>query len=161
LSNKNRTVVKDGRLQVKKKRTDRSYLQPEPPAAPATEADPVDELVPSADAALTESAAPAAPEPAAEAPPEDPAAAFTPPPPAPPPVQPAPIAPPATAVAATAPLTGAARALQQQGVRKRREVDLDELARRDSSYAMHELRRIAILTAMVVLTLVVLAIVLR
>ena len=60
-----------------------------------------------------------------------------------------------------APRGGAARALQQQGVRKRREVDVNELARRDSSYAMHELRRIAILAVMVVVSLIVLAIVLR
>jgi hypothetical protein len=40
-------------------------------------------------------------------------------------------------------------------------LDLNELGRRDSSYAMHELRRIAILTAIVVVTLIVLAIFLR
>jgi hypothetical protein len=56
---------------------------------------------------------------------------------------------------------GAARALQQQGVRKRRDIDVDALGRRDTSYAMHELRRIAILAVMVVVTLVVLGIVLR
>jgi hypothetical protein len=31
------------------------------------------------------------------------------------------------------------RALQQQGVRRRREVDVDELARADTRYALHEL----------------------
>lgn len=54
-----------------------------------------------------------------------------------------------------------ARALQQQGVRRRREFDIHALAERDTRYAMHELRRIAILTVLVIITLIVLAIVLR
>ncbi len=53
------------------------------------------------------------------------------------------------------------RAIQQQGVRKRREFDVQALALRDSSYALHELRRIFILASMVVITLVVLWFVLR
>jgi hypothetical protein len=160
LANKNRTVVKDGRLQVKPKRTDRSYLQPSPtPQAPEAVTDPEPGEVPAVTTEpATDAAAASAPEAAARTP-DDAAAAATlsPPPPAPAP------AAPTAAVAATgaAPATGAARALQQQGVRKRREVDLNELARRDSSYAMHELRRIAILTVIVVVSLVVLAVVLR
>ena len=53
------------------------------------------------------------------------------------------------------------RAIQQQGVRKRREFDVQSLAVRDTQYAIHELRRIAILATMVVVTLIVLGIVLR
>jgi hypothetical protein len=166
LANKNRTVVKDGRIQVKKKRTDRSYLQPEasPPAPPVTETEgaPVDAPEPVAAGVATESvetdAAPAlVPSPVVE---PDPVSAFTTPPPPPAPA-PAAVVPAAAATAPAAPRTGAARALQQQGVRKRREVDVNELARRDSSYAMHELRRIAILAVMVVAALIVLAVVLR
>ena len=63
--------------------------------------------------------------------------------------------------AAPARLSGSARALQQQGVRKRREFDVNALAMRDSKYAIHELRRIFILATMVVITLIVLAFVLR
>ena len=46
-------------------------------------------------------------------------------------------------------------------MRKRGDVDLGALARRDTSYAYHELRRIAVLATMVILTLVVLWFVLR
>ena len=53
------------------------------------------------------------------------------------------------------------RAMQQQGVRKRREFDVQSLAVRDTQYAIHELRRIAILAAMIVVTLIVLGFVLR
>ena len=53
------------------------------------------------------------------------------------------------------------RALQQQGIRRRREFDVDALAERDTRYAYHELRRILILTSMVIVTLIVLGIVLR
>jgi hypothetical protein len=53
------------------------------------------------------------------------------------------------------------RAIQHQGVRRRRELDLHALAVADTKYAIHELRRIAVLAAMVVVTLVVLGIVLR
>ena len=58
-------------------------------------------------------------------------------------------------------LPGSVRALQQQGVRRRRELDVEALAVRDSQYAVHELRRILILATMVFVTLVVLGIVLR
>ena len=53
------------------------------------------------------------------------------------------------------------RAIQQQGVRKRGDLDLHALAVSDSKYALHELRRIVVLAAMVVATLIVLAMVLR
>jgi hypothetical protein len=75
--------------------------------------------------------------------------------------------PPAAEAPAPAPartsgkLPTAIRAIQQQGVRKRRDVDVQALAVRDTKYALHELRRIAILATMVVVTLVVLGIVLR
>jgi hypothetical protein len=166
LSNKNRTVVKDGRIQVKKKRTDRSYLQTEAApasvdadssAAPAEPAgavatEPAPEVTSSLNAGAPASEPEALSAPAVEA---DPVAAFTAPPPAPV------VAAAAAPVVAAPPRGGAARALQQQGVRKRREIDVNELARRDSSYAMHELRRIAILTVLVVVALVVLTLVLR
>jgi hypothetical protein len=58
-------------------------------------------------------------------------------------------------------LPSAVRAMQQQGVRKRRELDLHALAVNDTRYAMHELRRIAVLATMVVVTLIVLGVVLR
>ncbi len=144
MPSQNRPVVKDGRLVVKK-RTDRSYLkpttEPENASAPseaesaATAAPTADETVPVTTSAAT--AAFAAPEATPAAPP-----ALTP------------------AVAA-APKSATARALEQQGVRKRREVDLDAVAKRDSDYAMHELRRIAILTALVVVALVILTLTLR
>ncbi|HXK34548.1 MAG TPA: hypothetical protein VNM91_11110, partial [Dehalococcoidia bacterium] len=70
-------------------------------------------------------------------------------------------APAAAAPARPVPAVGAARALQQQGVRKRRDVDVVELLRRDSAYALHELRRIAILAAILITTLIVLGVVLR
>ena len=57
--------------------------------------------------------------------------------------------------------SGSVRAMQQQGVRHRRELDVNELAMRDTHYAMHELRRIAVLTALVIIALIVLTIVLR
>lgn len=127
----NRPLVRDGRIQTKK-RTDRSYLRP--PAAPAPAAPPADAAEPDALAepdAVAEILATAAP----------------------------------AVAAATAAIPGrlpaAVRAIQQQGVRKRREVDLHALAVNDTRYAMHELRRIAVLAAMVVITLIVLGIVLR
>lgn len=135
----NRPLVRDGRLQSRKRRTDRSYLrQAQEPEAPAEEEVREEEQ--------PEAAAEPASEPAANgataAEPEE-----------------------ATAPAATAvrpsKLPTAVRALQQQGVRKRRDVNARAVMERDSRYAMHELRRIFILTAMVVATLIVLAIVLR
>ncbi len=139
----NRPLVRDGRLQAKKKRTDRSYLRPEP-AQPAAEPAPVEEDVPDA-SDVVRAAARAAAEPEAA--------------PAPAGVE------PSTPVPATRTQTGklptAVRAMQQQGVRKRREFDIHALAIRDTNYAKHELRRIAILATMVVVTLVVLTFVLR
>lgn len=142
MPSQNRPVVKDGRLVVKK-RTDRSYLKPSaaepeiaaPDVLPETDAPVVDETTPVATSAAT--------------------AAFTAP-------TAAPAAPPASApTPAPAAKSATARALEQQGVRKRREVDLDAVARRDSNYAMHELRRIAILTAIVIAVLVILTLTLR
>ncbi len=139
-----RPVVRDGRLQVKKKRTDRSYLRPGTAAEPQ-----ISEEEPNTEEAPAEIAAMA-----------DPTAAFAPPPPPPPPA--APTAPaPAAGPSANLRTTGAARALQQQGVRKRSDVDLQALATRDTSYALHELRRIGVLAVMVVTTLIVLGIVMR
>ena len=153
----NRPLVRDGRLQAKKKRTDRSYLRPGSPesapqpdeaAAPAEEVDatPVDETTPAETAAPAEPVRPPTREtgrPAARA-------ATQARPAAPAPARPAPTRVPTSV-----------RAMQQQGVRKRREFDVQSLAVRDTQYAIHELRRIAILAAMIVVTLVVLGFVLR
>jgi hypothetical protein len=147
----NRAYVRDGRLQVKKKRTDRSYLGAQP-AAPATveEAAP-DQAVPDGtapgettnlEAATTASTAAAVAEPVETE------------------VDPAPAAQPAE-FTPQGRQQGAARALQQQGVRKRGELDVQTLAERDTKYAIHELRRILVLTALIIATLIVLAIVLR
>jgi hypothetical protein len=138
LPRQNRPLVRDGRLQAgKKKRTDRSYLgggtQP-PEALPESDAA---ELEPD----TTETAA----EPTLTA---ELAAATAP-------------APARPTRAPSNRLPTSVRAIQQQGVRKRRELDVDALAERDTRYALHELRRIFILTALVVATLIVLAIVLR
>lgn len=137
----NRPLVRDGRLQARKKRTDRSYLAPTPAEAPVEPAPAEEEEEPDA-TDVVRAAARAAAEP-----------------------QPAPAVEPAAPVPASRPPTGklptAVRALQQQGVRKRREFDIQALAIRDTNYAKHELRRIAILAAMVVITLVVLTFVLR
>ena len=117
----NRPLVRDGRIQTKK-RTDRSYLRPgaEPAANPDGSADPAGEPDEVAEVIAT----------AAES------------------------VPPSR-------LPSAVRAMQQQGVRKRRELDLHALALSDTRYALHELRRIAVLATMVVVTLIVLGIVLR
>ena len=156
----NRPLVRDGRLQAKKKRTDRSYLRPGPPesapqpdeaAAPTEEVEaapetPVDETTPAETAAPAEQVRPSAREtgrPAARA-------ATQTRPAAPAPARPAPTRVPTSV-----------RAMQQQGVRKRREFDVQSLAVRDTQYAIHELRRIAILAAMIVVTLIVLGFVLR
>lgn len=139
----NRPLVRDGRLQARKKRTDRSYLRPEP-ARPAAEPAPAEEEEEPDATDVVRAAARAAAEPEAEAAPAvEPAAA------APAPRQ------------QTGKLPTAVRAMQQQGVRKRREFDIRALAIRDTNYAKHELRRIAILAAMVIVTLVVLTFVLR
>lgn len=145
-------MVRDGRLQTPKKRTDRSYLRPTPGVA--------DEALPE-DAAIDESVAPdeALPESGgAEAPiatSAEPTTAFA---------APTPVPAPAGPVAGTttySKLPTAVRAIQQQGVRKRRDIDLHALAVRDTNYAIHEIRRIAILTIMVIVSLVVLTLVLR
>jgi hypothetical protein len=153
LPRQNRPLVRDGRLQSnKKKRTDRSYLntgpQPRVEGPPVEEA--LDEELPAeavAEQETVEAEAPEAVAPEVEAPPA---------------------AAPATAQAAgaqAAPRAGrlpsSVRALQQQGIRRRRELDVDALAERDTRYAYHELRRILILTSMVIVTLIVLGIVLR
>jgi cell division septation protein DedD len=141
LPKQNRSLVRDGRIQAPKKRTDRSYLRP---SSGATEAVSVD------DAEIDE-AAEAAEAPIAVEASKHPTAAFAPPAPKPAAAPPAPASKLPTAV----------RAIQQQGVRKRRDVDLGALARRDTNYAYHELRRIGVLATMVVVTLVVLWFVLR
>jgi hypothetical protein len=141
LPKSNRPLVRDGRIQAPKKRTDRSYLRPTSDAlgaAPAPDDDAeIDEMADAAEGAATAAA---------------PIAAF---------------APPAAPSFAAAPkqvsskLPTTVRAIQQQGVRKRGDVDLSALAKRDTSYAYHELRRIAVLATMVIVTLVVLWVVLR
>jgi hypothetical protein len=130
LPKQNRPLVRGGRLQPGKKRTDRSYLPASgQPATPATAAE--EEPAASEPDAVAEILADEAP----------------------------------AAAAATAAIPGrvpaSVRAIQHQGVRRRREVDLQALAVADTKYALHELRRIAILAAMVVTTLIVLGVVLR
>ena len=66
-----------------------------------------------------------------------------------------------TGAAAPARVSSAVRAIQQQGVRKRRDIDLHALGVADTRYAIHEIRRIAVLTVMVVISLVVATIFLR
>jgi hypothetical protein len=147
LPKQNRPVVRDGRLQAAKKRTDRSYLRPNGATAPgapspaAPEAEPAAPPVVAEPAGIEEELAPV--EAVAE------------------PIAPAPAAPAEPRVAAQTRATGAARAIQQQGVRKRREFDVEALGVRDTRYAIHEMRRIIILTVLVVVTLIVLAVVLR
>ncbi len=133
----NRPLIRDGRLQAtKKKRTDRSYLRPSA-EAPAPEPLSEDEAA-AAEARAEEDVLGEAPAPVSPAVPERSVADATP-----------------------RRLPAAARAIQQQGVRTRRQIDLHALAEADSRYAMHELRRIAVLAVMVVATLIVLAVVLR
>ena len=116
----NRPLVRDGRIQAKK-RTDRSYLRTAAPGpAPEAAEDAAGEPDEVADV-INEAAAPVPP----------------------------------------SRLPQAVRAMQQQGVRKRRELDLQALARNDTTYALHELRRIAVLATMVIVTLIVLSFVLR
>jgi hypothetical protein len=132
------------RIQARKKRTDRSYLpttEP-PPAEPVQETEATDESPETEAAPLPVAATPVAATPVAATP----------------------VAAGASAVAAPRPpgrVPSAVRAIQQQGVRKRGEIDLHELAVADTRYAMHELRRIAIFAALVIVTIVVLAIVMR
>jgi hypothetical protein len=121
LPKQDRPLVRDGRIQAKK-RTDRSYLRPsaKPAAPPEASADPAGE--PDEVAEVIASAAESIP---------------------------------------PSRLPAAVRAMQQQGVRRRRELDLQALAVSDTKYALHELRRIAALATMVVVTLIVLGVVLR
>ena len=149
-------MVRDGRLQTPKKRTERSYLRGDATVS--------DDLPESADDSMIEDDAVVAEDMAAadaaisDAEPmaASPTSAFT---------APEPVAEPVAAAAPTrtpsSRLPTAVRAIQQQGVRKRRDVDLGALAVRDTNYAVHELRRIAILTVMVIISLVVLTFVLR
>ena len=133
----NRPLVRDGRIQPKKKRTDRRYLGGSAKPEEAGNAESLDTAAPDVDS-------PEAPDVAPE------------------PVAAAPASPPQPAVrSASNKLPTTVRALQQQGVRKRRELDVDALAERDTRYAIHELRRILILTTLVIATLIVLAFVLR
>jgi hypothetical protein len=145
----NRPLVRDGRLQAKKKRTDRSYLRPD--AAPAETAEFDDETAPE-DVAAVDINGPDVILPG------NPEAASAGLPPAAAPRAAATVAPARTPPAR---LPTAVRAIQQQGVRKRREFDIQALAVRDTQYAIHELRRIAVLATMVIITLVVLWVVLR
>ncbi|HEX5480319.1 MAG TPA: hypothetical protein VFY79_11440 [Dehalococcoidia bacterium] len=171
----NRPLVRDGRIQARKKRTDRSYLGSNGGATGVAEDVEAEENLPEAPAveeaaAVREPAPPTDEAPDAAAPDAGPPATPEPAPtPAPAPVSSSTAAPggvngagASTNGAATAGrLTGTARALQQQGVRKRREFDVDALAVRDSKYAMHEIRRIGTLAVMVIVTLIVLSLVLR
>jgi hypothetical protein len=157
LPKQNRPLVRDGRLQAKKKRTDRSYLRPnggstsviEDEVAPDTAAE--DEAVATANGAtLVDREEPTVAEMATE---ETVSAAD--------PVSPgSPAAVPvARSTAGRLPTT--VRAIQQQGVRKRREFDVHALAIRDTQYAIHEVRRIFILASAVIITLIVLGLTLR
>ncbi len=151
----NRPLVRDGRLQVKKKRTDRRYLRPDASTAEmaVAEEEVVEDEV-ATGASVGGEALPGAS--MRDTAPIDPHRAFAPPQPAPPPA-PAPTA----AAGSTTRLPTAVRAIQQQGVRRRREVDVHALAVRDTQYAFHELRRIAVLATMVIITLVLLWVFLR
>lgn len=145
----NRPLVRDGRLQpIKKKRTDRSYLGGAS-GRPALDEPTIEEH------GLPEGAfeADTAPEDALPESPVDTPDVQTPPPPV------AAAAPSPRAASGRVPTT--VRAIQHQGVRRRRELDVDALAERDTRYAMHELRRILVLATIVVVTLIVLGIVLR
>ena len=148
----NRPLVRDGRLQAKKKRTDRSYLRPNV-APTAVEATPIAAPV-ADDGAEAPADAEAAPATAAGMVVDAGAAAGR-------ASQRATASAAPAAVATGGHLPTTVRAIQQQGVRKRREFDIKALAIRDTNYAKHELRRIATLAAMVIVTLVVLTFVLR
>jgi hypothetical protein len=135
LPRQNRPVVRDGRLQTPKKRTDRSYLGTARPAS-----------APEPEAPAEESAAP-----------HDPGAAFQ------PPASPASPAAPVAPAAARQPSAVAPLATEHAATarRRRHEVDPEALLTQDSSYAMHELRRIGVLAVMVVATLIALGVFMR
>ena len=146
----NRPAIRDGRIQAKKKRTDRSYLRPAgAPPTPEQAAEPLEEAD-ERDAAEVVRAAVEAAEPTM---PADPTGVFS--------AAAAPSPASSGRPVATGKLPTTVRAIQQQGIRKRREVNIQALQRRDSDYAIHEFRRIAVLAVMVVITLVVLTFVLR
>ena len=136
----NRPLVRDGKIQPRQKRTDRSYLSGDAPA-------PADTAPVENESAVLDELTEAAPEAIS------PIAAFAPPAR----VQPASPARPA----ASAKLPTSVRAIQQQGIRKRREFDVQALGVRDTRYAIHELRRIAVLASGVVVTLITLTYFLR
>jgi hypothetical protein len=169
LPKQNRPLVRDGRLQAKKKRTDRNYLRPNgtqtaviDETSEETSSDVPASVTSSDDAPPASSstngstrisdAEPTVSEMAAEQTVSAPAAAA-----------PAPAQAPAPAAQRSAGgrLPTTVRAIQQQGVRKRREFDVHALAIRDTQYAFHEMRRIFIFASAVVITLIVLGIVLR
>ena len=139
----NRPLVRDGRLQGgKKKRTDRSYLGATTPQRDESAA-PTEEQAQTADESLDAEAALDAPgRRGALAGAHDQVVRA------------------GEINRAAGRLPSSARALQRQGVR-RRELDVDALAERDSRYAVHELRRILILATLVFVTLIVLGVVLR
>lgn len=142
LPKQNRPIVRDGRIQQPvRKRTDRSYLGGTA-AAPTKVATPPDEVLENP-ADLPEDLGA---EPDAIADVVDAVEAA---------------APAGTAAAAAAAVPNSVRATERQGQRRRRDIDLDELGRADTRYALHELRRIAILAAIAIVTLIVLAVVLR
>src|SRR5207237_1839218 len=137
LPKQNRPLVRDGRLQAKKKRTDRSYLRPGAPERapqPDETAPPQDEVAAAPESASEE--APAA-ETTSPAEPITPRVRET--------GRPAGRTATAARPAAAAPARAvpgrvpkSVRAMQQQGVRKRREFDVQSLAVRDTQYASHE-----------------------
>ncbi len=159
----NRPLVRDGRLQAKKKRTDRSYLRPNGNGGSVVEDEPGSEADSAPDAPLANGAtrmSDAEPTPSEMASEETVSA----------PVASATTGTPAASTTATASaarsttggrLPTTVRAIQQQGVRKRREFDVHALAIRDTQYALHEVRRIFILASAVIITLIVLGLTLR
>lgn len=145
----NRPLVRDGRLQSKKKRTDRAYLRPG--GARTTMIEDAPDADASANGAVRISdAEPTVGEMIGEAAVAAPAIAAS---------SATGDAVPERSSSGRLPTT--VRAMQQQGVRKRREFDVHALAVRDTQYAFHELRRIFVLASAVIITLIVLGLVLR
>ncbi|MBF6601045.1 MAG: hypothetical protein IVW36_11100 [Dehalococcoidia bacterium] len=152
----NRPLMRDGRLQSKKKRTDRAYLRPGGARTTVIDdapgSDPASDRGAAANGAVPVSdAEPTMAELASEA--ADSAAAVA--------TRSSKGSAAAPAGAASGRLPSTVRAMQQQGVRKRREFDVHALAVRDTQYAFHELRRIFVLATAVIITLIVLGFVLR